>query len=79
MRILIAIVSLAVVAGCSAQPTKVSTPVITLSETCIAGFVETSNGVGTLDLYAPCSNCEDVQTIPDVSTDIIPELDLEPC
>ena len=46
---------------------------------CIAGFVETSPGVGTIDIYAPTKWSPQVQSIPDVGTSVIPELELDPC
>ena len=46
---------------------------------CIAGFVETSPGVGTIDIYAPTKWSPQVQSIPDVGVSVIPELELDPC
>ena len=46
---------------------------------CIAGFVETSTGIGAIDIYAPSKWSPQVQSIPGVSTAVIPELDLDPC
>ena len=46
---------------------------------CIAGFVETSPGVGTVDIYAPTEWSPKIQSIPGVRTAVIPELELDPC
>ena len=46
---------------------------------CIAGFVETSAGVGTIDIYAPTKWSPQVQSIPDVGVSVIPGLKLDPC
>ena len=46
---------------------------------CIAGFVETSPGVGTIDIYAPSKWSPQIQSIPDVGVSVIPELELDPC
>ena len=46
---------------------------------CIAGFVETSPGKGTLDIYSPTEWSNDIQSIADVSVSTVNELDLLPC
>jgi len=44
---------------------------------CIAGMVETSPGIGTIDIYADTEFSPKIQSIPDVSIDL--ELDLPTC
>ena len=78
MKYFIAIVSLVAVTGCIPKPLEIPST-LEPTDTCIAGFVETSEGVGTLDLYTPSKYSEKLQSIPDVRTVIIPELELEPC
>ena len=51
----------------------------TVRSTCIAGFVETSDGVGTIDIYIQSEWSPEIQSIPGVSTASIPELELEAC
>lgn len=46
---------------------------------CIAGFVETSPSVGTVDIYAPTKWSPQIQSISDVGVSVIPELELDPC
>lgn len=46
---------------------------------CIAGFVETSPGVGTVDIYAPTKWSPQIQSISGVGVSVIPELELDPC
>ena len=43
-------------------------------ESCVAGYVETSPGKGTLDIYFPSDVAPDVQSIPDVSIEVAEEV-----
>ena len=64
----------------SAFPSVPAVPDLSASKSmCIAGFVETSTGIGAIDIYAPSKWSPQVQSIPGVSTAVIPELDLDPC
>ena len=41
---------------------------------CVAGYVETSPGKGTLDIYFPSDVAPNVQSIPDVSIEVAEEV-----
>lgn len=61
--------------ACS-KPPVVTEPVETPSM-CIAGMVETSPGIATIDIFADREFSPKIQTIPGVSTDL--KLDLPTC
>ena len=44
---------------------------------CIAGMVETSPGIGTIDIYSDTEFSPKIQSIPEVSIDL--ELELPTC
>lgn len=43
-------------------------------ESCVAGYVETSPGKGTLDIFVPSAFEPDVQSIPNVSIEVAQEV-----
>ena len=60
-------------ASCTPKDTSVESP----SEKtggCVAGFVETSPGKGTLDIFFPSDFSPDVQSIEDVSIEVAEEV-----
>lgn len=61
-------------ASCTPENTSVETASEKTSEACVAGYVETSPGKGTLDIYFPSGFSPDVQSIPDVSVKVAEEV-----
>ena len=47
------------------------------SGSCVAGFVETSPGKGTLDIYFPSDFAPDVQSIENVSIEVAEEVSIQ--
>jgi len=61
-------------ASCTPRNTSGENSSTKSSESCVAGFVETSPGKGTLDIYFPTDFAPDVQSIPDVSVTVAEEV-----
>lgn len=47
--------------------------------TCIAGFVETSPGVGTIYIAKPSMRSFEIESISNVKVSVVPEFKLDPC
>ena len=61
-------------ASCTPENSNVETTSEKPGEACVAGYVETSPGKGTLDIYFPSDFSPDVQSIPDVSVKVAKEV-----
>ena len=61
-------------ASCTPENSNVETTSEKPGEACVAGYVETSPGKGTLDIYFPSEFSPDVQSIADVSVKVAEEV-----
>ena len=61
-------------ASCTPENNSDKTTSQKSGEACVAGYVETSPGKGTLDIYFPSDVAPDVQSIPDVSIKVAEEV-----
>ena len=72
-----AVVSALALTACAAPDTISTTPDDTPRESCVAGYVETSPGKGTLDIFFPTEFSPDVQSIENVSIEVAEEVSIQ--
>lgn len=74
MYYVIALTTLALLASCTPKNLNSDITLQNSGESCVAGYVETSPGKGTIDIYFPSNVAPDVQSIPDVSIEVAQEV-----
>ena len=78
MKVKLLIATAALLVGCTGP--QITTSTLTDEKPdgmCVAGYVETSPGKGTLDIYYPSDYAPDIQSIEDVSIEVAEEITAE--
>ena len=70
---ILAAIGIVTLASCAA-PEITTTAITDENRGCVAGFVETSPGKGTIDILFPSDFAPDVQSIKDVSIEVAEEV-----